>query len=306
MRRKVIIFISCLFFIFSIFLSYLIFPEFYYSLFERVEFWKINLKSKKLKTKGHTFSYAEGGEGKTLLFVHGFQSGKHFWLKYAKKFSSNYHIVIPDLPAHGGSSYDESTKFDISSFAEYLNDFVEEKGFEEFYLIGTSLGAGISISYAYQYPEKVKKLVLLNPIGIKPECEKDVEKITKKNEGIFFPNSLEDLDNLYFNLVGRPFLGKNFIKKGILKHFIKRRKLSKKIFFEIIKGDGIEKILDKIKPKTLVIMGRADKIVNFSDFDIYKKNISDCDFIFLEEGHHVFMDNSLDRVISHLGNFFER
>jgi pimeloyl-ACP methyl ester carboxylesterase len=306
MRRKVIVFIGCLFFIFSIFLSYLIFPEFYYSLLERIAFSRVNLKSKKLKAKEHTFSYVEGGEGKTLLFVHGFQSGKHFWIKYAKKLSPNYHIVIPDLPAHGGSSFSESTKFDINSFAEYLNDFVEEKRLKNFYLIGTSLGAGISISYAYQYPERVKKLVLLNPIGIKPECEKEIEEITRKNEGIFFPNSLEDLDKLYFNLVGRPFLGKNFIKRGILKHFIRKRKISKRIFFEIIKGEGIEKVLDKIKPKTLVVMGKADKIVNFSDFDIYKKNIANGDFVFLEDGHHVFMDSSLNRVIDHLEVFFER
>lgn len=65
------------------------------------------------------------------------------------------------------------------SHAEYSRDFFVRfieawrisKGLEKFYLVGHSLGGYISSLYAIQYPERVKKLLLVSPIGfnLKPE-----------------------------------------------------------------------------------------------------------------------------------------
>ena len=71
------------FLIFLVILIYKVFSEGLYKLFEYLSFLKSKFRSRKLKVGVNSFSYAERGKGNTLLFIHGFQSNKHFWLEYA-------------------------------------------------------------------------------------------------------------------------------------------------------------------------------------------------------------------------------
>lgn len=284
---------------------YNFFPEVLYSVSEYVTFSKEGIKQKKLKVGGNSLSYIEHGEGKTVLFVHGFQSGKSIWLDYIKRLSSDYHVVAFDLPAHGNSSYLKGQSFDIETLVECLDSFVEKKGFSKFFLVGTSLGGAIVASYAAKYPKKVCKLVLLNPVGIKPD-EDRLNIIKEHNEILFFPESLEDLDDLYVYLMGRRSSNSLFYKVYVLKYLERKKGIFKKIFYHFTNGDGIEKELLNIKSDTLLIMGGLDRIANSEDFDIYNKKIKNCSSLLMKDSHHIFCGDEIADITKKMDNFFKR
>ena len=58
---------------------------------------------------------------------------------------------------------DEATNY----FNEYMEKWRQKLGLEDFYLVGHSLGAYLSGIYASKYPTRIRKLILLSPIGIK-------------------------------------------------------------------------------------------------------------------------------------------
>jgi abhydrolase domain-containing protein 6 len=59
--------------------------------------------------------YTEGGVGDTIIMLHGFGGSKHNWPRFAKYFTSNYRVIIPDLLGFGDSSKPKDAKYIIMS-----------------------------------------------------------------------------------------------------------------------------------------------------------------------------------------------
>ncbi len=61
------------------------------------------LSSKKVKNNEIEWTYSEGGDPRkpTLLLLHGLSGTRDNWNRVARYLTPNYHVIIPDLPAHG-------------------------------------------------------------------------------------------------------------------------------------------------------------------------------------------------------------
>ena len=100
----------------------------------------------------------------TLILIHGFRGTHHGLLKIAEHLPEQYEVIIPDLPGFGETKALESHTLD--DFTSWLHDFIDELGLNEPpVLVGHSFGSIVSSAYASTYPETIRKLILINPIG---------------------------------------------------------------------------------------------------------------------------------------------
>lgn len=113
------------------------------------------------------WSYYEGGEGPTLLLLHGFNARKEIWLAMAKELTPHFHVIIPDLPGWGDSTRVDGASYNIDVQALRLQSFVQTLGLQKFVLIGHSMGGAIAGTYAAEHPEHVSELALLDAFGLK-------------------------------------------------------------------------------------------------------------------------------------------
>lgn len=306
MKKKLTFFVFIAFlFCFACFSSYKYFPFVACKIYEYKNYNKYHLKVNKIKVNDDIVTYAEGGDKdkELLIFIHGFQADKRFWLSYLGPFIEKYHILIPDLPAHGGSSFQPNQKFDISSLSITFDDFIQAIGVKKFSLVGTSLGGGIAMKYCATFPERVQNLILINPIGIRPENEKDYVELISRNEGIFFPNTLKELDNLYCYLMGKPFPAAFPIKRYFLEYLIQKRPVFKKVFEDLITSDGIQKELANITVPTLILMGDNDRVSSLEDFKIYSSNIPNCRAILISNGYHILNGKPFEDALFEMQDF---
>ncbi|MBQ7366616.1 MAG: alpha/beta hydrolase [Spirochaetaceae bacterium] len=115
-------------------------------------------------------AYYRGGQEnkKKLLLIHGNMSSSVFFLPLLPQLSQNFDTLIPDLRCFGNS---ESLPIDATKgFREWTRDLVEVTdalGWEEFSILGWSLGGGVAMQFAMDYSDRVEKLVLLAPC---PPC----------------------------------------------------------------------------------------------------------------------------------------
>ena len=116
-----------------------------------------------------TWSYDEGGDGPTLLLLHGFAADKGSWVPVAKRLTPHFHVVIPDLPGWGDSSRVQGASYDIDAQAQRLDGFVQALGLRGFVLVGHSMGGAIAGVYAAEHPERVRELALVDSFGLKFE-----------------------------------------------------------------------------------------------------------------------------------------
>jgi abhydrolase domain-containing protein 6 len=84
--------------------SYFVFPETLLNLVVTAERHSVGLVRKEIQVDDHKSVYLEGGEGQTVLLLHGFGVNKDTWIRFAKYLADDYHIVIPDIPCFGESS----------------------------------------------------------------------------------------------------------------------------------------------------------------------------------------------------------
>ena len=139
-----------------------------------------NIISQRIRVKGLDIHYLTCGSGEPLIILHGGGDGARAWKRNVAVLSRKYTIYVPDLPGFGSS---ESLKepYYIPEMVEFVNDFAEAIGLDEFYLMGHSFGGGIALHYALKYPAKLRKLVLVSSLCLGKEIAWWVRIFSNRN-----------------------------------------------------------------------------------------------------------------------------
>jgi pimeloyl-ACP methyl ester carboxylesterase len=117
---------------------------------------------------GRPLTYAEGGEGPVLLLIHGMGGTYENWGTVMEPLARRHTVIAPDLPGHG-SSAPGAGDYSLGTLAAALRDLLLALGHERATLVGHSLGGGIAMQLAYQFPEVTERLVLVSSGGLGPE-----------------------------------------------------------------------------------------------------------------------------------------
>jgi pimeloyl-ACP methyl ester carboxylesterase len=123
--------------------------------------WKPPLSPKTIQMNGHTIFYIVKGEGKPLLFIHGYGAGIWVWEKQIEALAPFCRVYALDLIGHGFSARAKSP-YTPETYIHSLRDFMDGVGIEKATLIGNSMGGGIAWAMAILFPERVDRLILIN------------------------------------------------------------------------------------------------------------------------------------------------
>jgi len=100
-----------------------------------------------------------------LVLLHGTASSLHTWNVCANKWTKTHRVLRMDLPGFGLTGPHPSHDYNIETYVAFLAAFLEATNVDQCYLAGNSLGGLIAHQFAATYPDKVKKLLLLDPAG---------------------------------------------------------------------------------------------------------------------------------------------
>jgi pimeloyl-ACP methyl ester carboxylesterase len=114
---------------------------------------------------GRSLSYIEAGSGPVLLLIHGVAGTLENWRGVVGPLSRHYTVVASDLPGHGLSS-PGAGDYSLGALAAGLRDLLVALGHERATLVGHSLGGGIAMQFAYQFPEMTERMVLVSSGGL--------------------------------------------------------------------------------------------------------------------------------------------
>jgi pimeloyl-ACP methyl ester carboxylesterase len=112
--------------------------------------------------KEDKFNYIDQGEGEVLLLLHGLFGALSNWQDVLNHFSKNYRVVIPLMPIFEMNIL----KLSVEGLANYIDDFIEFKGFEKVNILGNSLGGHVALVYIKKHQEKVNSLLLTGSSGL--------------------------------------------------------------------------------------------------------------------------------------------
>jgi pimeloyl-ACP methyl ester carboxylesterase len=118
-----------------------------------------------LELHGHKVTYRTAGSGPVLLLLHGITNSSQTWEPVAHALSEHFTLIAPDLLGHGGSASPRGD-YSLGAHASGARDLLTALGYERVTVIGHSLGGGIAMQFAYQFPERCERLGLVSSGGL--------------------------------------------------------------------------------------------------------------------------------------------
>lgn len=233
-----------------------------------------------LKQEGK-FTYLEEGEGTPIVILHGLMGGLSNFDGVVNFFpSKGYKVLIPELPLYSMSLL----KTSVATFAKYLKEFIEFKGFDEVILLGNSLGGHIALVATKLYPSLIKGLVITGSSGLYENAmgesyprRGDYEFIRKKAQNVFYDPEVatkEIVDEVYETVSDRNKLVKTLaIAKSAIRH-------------------NMAKDLPKMLTPTCIIWGKNDNVTPPEVAEDFDRLLPDSDLYWIDKcGHAAMMEH---------------
>ena len=239
--------------------------------------------------KEKSYSYIEVGEGTPIIVLHGLMGGLSNFDSVTDYFSEKgYCVIIPELPIYTMSLINTNVK----SFANYLNDFIRFKGFDQVILLGNSLGGHIGLYHTKNYSDKVKALVITGSSGLYESAmgsgytkRSDYEVIKKKAQDVFYDPEIatkEIVDEVYATVNDRNKLVRTLaIAKSAIRH-------------------NMSKDLPSMSTPTCIIWGKNDIVTPPEVAEVFHELLPDSDLFWIDKcGHAAMMEhpNEFNRIL---------
>jgi pimeloyl-ACP methyl ester carboxylesterase len=100
-----------------------------------------------------------------FVLIHGTGSSLHTYDEWTKELTHGRRVIRMDLPGFGLTGPFSDGKYSIKRYVSVIRTLLDIREVERCVLAGNSLGGNIAWSFALQYPEKVKKLILIDASG---------------------------------------------------------------------------------------------------------------------------------------------
>jgi pimeloyl-ACP methyl ester carboxylesterase len=114
---------------------------------------------------GHRVFYRSAGSGPVVVLVHGITSTSATWAKVLPYLAERFTVIAPDLLGHGESAKPRGD-YSLGAYASGIRDLLIALGHERATFVGHSLGGGVAMQLAYQFPEHCERLVLVSSGGL--------------------------------------------------------------------------------------------------------------------------------------------
>ena len=187
----------------------------------------------------------------TVLILHGWgwPVSVPQWARVKELLENKgYKVLVPDLPGFGENA-ELSQSWTINDYVNWIKDFCEKESLSQFFLIGHSFGGSLATKFSAEYPEKVRKLVLVDSAGIR---KKRFKKEIQKKTAHFLNN---------FSFLPLYSLVRKIAYRTLFRHsdYLLTEGVIKQTYLNVI-GEDISDVFSKISIPTLLIWGKKDKI----------------------------------------------
>ncbi|MFK7771520.1 MAG: alpha/beta fold hydrolase [Saprospiraceae bacterium] len=260
-----------------------------------------------LEMDGMPVHYRINGEGEPLVLIHGTGASLHTWEAWTEILEKDFKVISLDMPAFGLTGPNPKRIYTLEFYAKFLDSFLEKIEVDKFSIAGNSLGGGIAWKYAALFPDKVKSMILIDPMGYPRKGELPfalrlaANKYASQYLKTVTPKSLfyKSMNEVYHNdelvtdeLVNRYY--DMYLREGNRQAFVDRAMAKETI-------DTSE--IATIKTPTLILWGENDIWISPDDAPKFNRDIQDSELIMYPNAGHVPMEE-LPKLTAHDARIF--
>ncbi len=135
---------------------------------------------------GQRVNFTIGGHGPPVVLIHGVAGRATQWDQVVELLADTHTLIAPDLLGHGESAKPRGD-YSLGAHASGIRDLLVGLNIERASVVGHSLGGGIAMQFAYQFPERCERLVLVSSGGLGDEVHPLLRAATLPGSEILLP-----------------------------------------------------------------------------------------------------------------------
>lgn len=117
---------------------------------------------------GKRRAFVKQGSGPALLLLHGLACDHTTWTPVIDELAKKYTVIAPDLLGHGLSDKPRAD-YTLGGYANGMRDLLTVLGIDKVTVVGHSFGGGVAMQFAYQFPERTQRVMLVSTGGLGPD-----------------------------------------------------------------------------------------------------------------------------------------
>jgi len=114
---------------------------------------------------GYRRAFRVAGSGPAILLIHGIGDNSTTWSTVQSKLAQRFTVIAPDLLGHGKSDKPRAD-YSVAAYANGMRDLLSVLDIDKVTVVGHSLGGGVAMQFAYQFPQLVERLILVGAGGV--------------------------------------------------------------------------------------------------------------------------------------------
>lgn len=254
---------------------------------------------------GRAYVIEDGRSNQELVvLVHGLGDiAADTWKGVIPELAKRFHVLAFDLPGFGRSGKDNQL-YSPDNYVAFIDYLVTKLGHQQFMLIGHSMGGNIALRYTTTYPQKVKRLMLVDAAGI-------LHRITYSNFlthfGIrmlpqFYSSQSVDMQDIAALVIGQLAARHGMLEMGE-QMLLSDPQLRQSILggdstaiaaYAMIMADYSDR-LRGLKTPTLIIWGKQDNVIPVRTGKVLATSLKNAGLIIFDETGHVPMEEKPQR-----------
>ncbi|WP_081804495.1 alpha/beta fold hydrolase [Dyella jiangningensis] len=255
--------------------SYLFAPQWLMSADIKRQMMAAHVEKHSVQVGDTKWVYFEGGQGPTLVLLHGFAASKEVWLKQMELLTPHFHVIAPDLPGWGESTRVDGASYNIDAQVARLQGFVDTLGMQKVVLIGHSMGGAIAGVYAAEHPDHVAELALLDSFGLKAN-ENDFARLALAGKNPFVFDNREEFAKATAWAFAKPLNIPGRFEDVLIKRNQASRAFIDRTFNELREPSqylSVQNRLDRLGMPVLGLWCHDDKITDISALDSLRNGL---------------------------------
>jgi pimeloyl-ACP methyl ester carboxylesterase len=252
------------------------------------------LQTLTLTPSGLDARYYRAGTGEPLLFLHHL-AGLAGWQPSLEALSARFDVIAPYLPGWGPAKDDLTSVDNGLDLVLFCVDLLDALGIETANAAGIGVGAWVAAELAAVAPQRVRRLVLVNPLGIwREEAPGDdpFAQAPGRGSAVLFADPARREELL--------IAGRNRIDVFVEEQLNLRAGAK---FLWPLPDTGIERRLRRIKAPALIVTGGRDRVVPRYYGELWREAIAGSELREVDEAGHVFDLEAPDEFATIVGDF---
>jgi len=274
-----------------------------------------------IEIDGYCIAYTMTGSPSNMpiILVHGLMSHRGVWARTAEALKEDFFCIAPDLLGFGDSDKPKDGDYSIAKQAERILKVADHFGFDNFIIIGHSMGGQIATYLAATLaPQCVSKLVSVDGV-VTGKLSERVQNITRRMTAIaqripslydlswilskWKPYSYRAFQSWFYKIKELPFDSWEADRYHASNSGIA---LSTTRAWDSLNAADLTSMLKNITVPTLVIFGNQDETVPVAQAHLFKERLADAQLVVIDECGHFPMYEKFEEYMKPISEFLAK